>query len=522
MELWQQGPVEPGEGIYACYNRGSCILPDNCTCPDGWAGHDCNQRTRRRRRASPWAPLPPFITPHTHAHTHSPVAGRPTALCRHRNAFDDVVTCQNDAVCVDKDSCTCITARPALYELYPALENRRGAEFETGWDGSDCSIGATARCLLWRGGRPALTRDALPPTPAKCTQGFLDQSCQGVASGGEGCYRCLNGGNCTAPDLCTCTSEYRGFDCGEGALPGIAPAGWRGAAQSPGVVCGRAQRSASSARPRRRSSTWTRWTWPRWRRSRRTHALPPCVRGGGPPALGAAPHAPAQEMVPTPDGLKQRGNCTAPDTCECLCITPGEPWSDPLGQSLPRGVTFGTGECADGFEGTRAADGRFLTCHLRKHPTPLAAEAGDGAPPLTAPRAPARRHQGPHMVGALCVAAHSDRPHPRLPHNRRHVVRPALAQGAAAAQEVANAPLSAVECGDGGGAAVAGEQHHAVGRPPKRHHAQVPYLADLTRFEVIEPARTHRGRGWSQVVPGWLRPPRGGTWAGRAEGFWGV
>lgn len=34
-----------------------------------------------------------------------------------------------------------------------------------------------------------------------------------MASGGEGCYRCANGGNCTAPDFCTCTPEWTGHDC---------------------------------------------------------------------------------------------------------------------------------------------------------------------------------------------------------------------------------------------------------------------------------------------------------------------
>ena len=34
-----------------------------------------------------------------------------------------------------------------------------------------------------------------------------------MSSGGEGCYRCPNGGNCTAPDYCTCPPEWTGYDC---------------------------------------------------------------------------------------------------------------------------------------------------------------------------------------------------------------------------------------------------------------------------------------------------------------------
>ena len=33
-----------GEGVYACFNKGSCIGPDTCDCADGWEGYDCNTR----------------------------------------------------------------------------------------------------------------------------------------------------------------------------------------------------------------------------------------------------------------------------------------------------------------------------------------------------------------------------------------------------------------------------------------------------------------------------------------------
>lgn len=34
-ETWVQGIVLPGEGLYGCANRGTCIAPDNCSCADG-------------------------------------------------------------------------------------------------------------------------------------------------------------------------------------------------------------------------------------------------------------------------------------------------------------------------------------------------------------------------------------------------------------------------------------------------------------------------------------------------------
>jgi len=48
---------------------------------------------------------------------------------------------------------------------------------------------------------------------AICSQGYYDPFCTDVAPGGEGCYRCSNGGNCTAPDVCVCAEGWTGFDC---------------------------------------------------------------------------------------------------------------------------------------------------------------------------------------------------------------------------------------------------------------------------------------------------------------------
>ena len=41
------------------------------------------------------------------------------------------------------------------------------------------------------------------------------------APGGEGCYRCPNGGYCTAPDTCTCTEGWTGYDCRTPVQPSV-------------------------------------------------------------------------------------------------------------------------------------------------------------------------------------------------------------------------------------------------------------------------------------------------------------
>ena len=161
VETFIVGPPMPGEGLYQCYNRGSCVSPDVCSCADGWSGFDCK-----------------------------------TPLCRYeqRDVFVSdlqVVGCLNGAICETKDTCVCIQINSIME--YTFTEVKRFPLFPpydpvTGYIGTDCSI-------------------------PKCVQGFWDHTCRGVTPGGEGCYRCANGGNCTAPDFCSCTPDWTGYDC---------------------------------------------------------------------------------------------------------------------------------------------------------------------------------------------------------------------------------------------------------------------------------------------------------------------
>jgi len=149
-KLWSLGPRIYGEGVFACFNGGSCIAPDLCFCPDGYTGHDCS--------------IP---------------------LCRHKQVDGNVVGCLNGGLCLEKDICQCIQTPSMLWLTSNNIEHGL-----TGYTGSDCSM-------------------------PLCVQGFYDPHCTNVkyAAGGEGCYRCLNGGFCVAPDVCQCAPGYTGFDC---------------------------------------------------------------------------------------------------------------------------------------------------------------------------------------------------------------------------------------------------------------------------------------------------------------------
>lgn len=97
---WKAGEVIEGEGIFECYNFGSCIAPDTCTCMDGWTEYNCN-----------------------------------TPMCRHEQVDGLVVGCLNDGVCENKDQCQCIQTASKLWEKYDVKEGGL-----TGYTGTDCSM----------------------------------------------------------------------------------------------------------------------------------------------------------------------------------------------------------------------------------------------------------------------------------------------------------------------------------------------------------------------------------------------
>lgn len=272
-----EGPKIRGEGIYQCYNKGSCIGPDFCTCVDGYEGDDCN-----------------------------------TPMCRHLQPSGKVSACLNGGVCSSKDVCECIQTPSLLWLVHP-----EASKSITGWTGTDCSM-------------------------PMCSQGFFDPFCTNLpqAPGGEGCFRCANGGNCTAPDTCQCAEGWTGFDCKTAVCETIADPLTR--TQLPTVFEDKILGFEKD----------------------------PC---GVEPIFGRHGW----------HGTKYtRGNCTAPAQCTCLCKLfynvkachkVGKqckgPWQDPMVRVrnllLARGVefTFGSTDCAKGAEGNVDTMNRFTTCH---------------------------------------------------------------------------------------------------------------------------------------------------------------
>ncbi len=278
--IWVDGPEEPGEGIFECYNFGSCVAPDTCSCKDGYGGLDCS-----------------------------------TPLCRHLQASGDVVGCQNGGVCASKDECHCIQIQSILWETYPDA-NRGGL---TGYMGTDCSI-------------------------PMCVQGSYDPDCDSRLSGmgGEGCFRCANGGICVAPDMCKCAEGWTGYDC-----------------QTP--VC------KAEITPSIKSQLMTNDP-----KKLEIFENDPCGMVGFSSLKDEGP----------------RGVCVRPNQCKCTCR--GEynyklcrrhggkhcktPFHDLLfarRNVLSQNEVFGTGTCWSGYQGVVDIDDNFSSCHLTIYVPPV-------------------------------------------------------------------------------------------------------------------------------------------------------
>lgn len=285
---WIHGVTSAGEGIYACHNGGSCIAPDVCTCKDGYAGFDCK-----------------------------------TPLCRHRQQNGQVVGCLNGGHCIEKDICKCIQTKSMLPQRFSQAEGGT-----TGWAGSDCSIPI-------------------------CTQGYFDPDCEDstYGLGGEGCYRCANGGICVAPEVCKCTNGWSGFDC-----------------TSP--VC------VAEATPIIREQLMTDDE-----QMIRIFEIDPCAMKDFDSRL--LPAHSKNEMM--------RGKCVLPNQCACTChkqyssplcrffrkdyckLPFHDPWFHRRGVLSPNEI-FGTRSCIAGFEGAVDEKDKFISCHLQIYEPPLFVE----------------------------------------------------------------------------------------------------------------------------------------------------
>ena len=268
---WTTGSEVQGEGIFECYNRGSCISPDTCSCKDGYGGFDCA-----------------------------------TPLCRHEQVTGKIAGCVN-GVCIAKDECQCTQQMSVLWHVHKEAEQDL-----TGWSGTDCSM-------------------------PMCIQGYFDPDCNvSAAPGREGCYTCVNGGICVAPDVCQCAEGWSGYDCKTPICKAIA---------TPLI---REQLMTSDER------------------KVRIFEDDPCGMIGFNTLRYEGP----------------RGVCTLPNQCTCNCQGSYDdekcrriggkhcqtPFHDPRFRNrnlLPNNQIFGTRSCYSGYEGFVDENDLFSSCHLQ-------------------------------------------------------------------------------------------------------------------------------------------------------------
>ncbi|CAM9590953.1 unnamed protein product, partial [Sphacelaria rigidula] len=58
---------------------------------------------------------------------------------------------------------------------------------------------------------------------------------QGEVTSGEGVYQCHNGGSCLAPDTCSCSDGWDGFDCETPICRHLQPSGAVSSCQNGGI-----------------------------------------------------------------------------------------------------------------------------------------------------------------------------------------------------------------------------------------------------------------------------------------------
>lgn len=206
-----------------------------------------------------------------------------------------------------------------------------------------------------------------------CVQGFYDPYCTNLpeAPGGEGCFRCANGGNCTAPDTCTCAEGWTGYDCKTPICE---------------VVSNALQRSQLNTVDEEKIAIFER---------------DPCALFDETPLIDESEEGyldqPFIWYTPEPWFFGsmpielKRGNCTMPNVCTCLCKirysftlcnhpNKGQasdekknmycrgPFQDDLvGERniLAGDELFGTRECFSGYEGVVDQYDRFMSCHMK-------------------------------------------------------------------------------------------------------------------------------------------------------------
>ncbi|KAF7647992.1 hypothetical protein LDENG_00163670, partial [Lucifuga dentata] len=152
-----------------CVNRGVCVTPNVCQCPEGFHGEACQEALCRlpcqnggtcvglRTCSCPYG----FVGPRCE-----------TTLCSH--------VCLNGGVCVRPNTCEC------SHGFY-------GAQCQNAVCSPPCKNGGV--CM----------RNNI----CSCLQGFTGRHCEKSVCEPV----CMNGGRCVGPDVCDCPSGWRGKRC---------------------------------------------------------------------------------------------------------------------------------------------------------------------------------------------------------------------------------------------------------------------------------------------------------------------
>jgi hypothetical protein len=305
--------------LRGCFNGGTCVAPNTCTCAPGWEGDDCSLPICNFTTGTVWrgetsefnATAPPDRYGRVPVYRTCANGGnctRPnTCLCEKGWAGPDCTTplcvqqCQNGGTCVAPDTCRCPQTPSQFVDKrgLPLFQQPDGTPALTGWTGFDCGtpICTQGAWVLNVNSSTVLTGGALLALLPSWARGAVVNDGTAFQAG------CAGGAALTAGQFVKYGSRLADVGRAGAALCGVA-AWWQGNFSQP------------------------------WANG---HALPPAVYTTGGGALSVSSggrtvrvnHAGfikrndsswVQGPPPIGEGVYACGNlgaCVAPDTCRC-------------------------------------------------------------------------------------------------------------------------------------------------------------------------------------------------------------